>query len=284
MTSEHYPPRADLEAAFQAVRRARVPQIPDVVLALREELIRPEPCVKVAADLIAQDPALTGQLLKMINSPLFAARTKISSVQQAITMIGIERLTNLVTASAIQRMLGANEGAARMVWESTMEQARVAVAIAERVPEVSADTAYLFGMMQNVGSLIFADLLTDYGTVWALRNISAPDDLLRYERTALGIDHATVGFLLAGNWRLPEPVALAIYHHHSATAADLDDPETRALIAISKLVHYLIALSLGIHEQPEMLAYRDAAWQELTIRDEDWSALCDQAMQGGWTH
>ena len=284
MTSERYPPREDLEVAFQAVRRAQVPQIPDVVLALRDELTRPEPRIKVAADLIAQDPALTGQLLKMINSPLFAARTKISSVQQAITLVGLKRLTNLVTADAISRLLGANDGAARIVWEASMEQARVTVAIAERVPEVSADEAYLFGMMQNVGSLIFADLLTDYGTVWALRNISAPDDLLRYERAALGVDHATVGFLLAGNWRLPEPVALAIYHHHSDPVSDLDEPEVRALIAISKLAHYLIALSLGLHEQPEILAYRDAAWQELSIRDDDWQTLCEQAMQGGWSH
>lgn len=282
MTVASYPPRADLELAFQIVRKACVPQVPDVVLTLRKELTHAEPRIKVAAMLISQDPALTGQILKMVNSPMFSSVNKISNIQQASMMLGISRLVNLVTVEAIQRLHGAAEGTARSVWETIMEQARATVAVAERVPEVSVDEAYLFGIMHDVGSLVFSDLIPDYGTVWSLHNLSSPSSLTEYEREMVGVDHPTVGFLLAGNWHLPESVALAIYHHHSANASELDDIQARTLIAISKLAHYLIALPLGIHEQPEMLAYREAALQELTIRDNDWTALCEQAMNGGW--
>jgi HD-like signal output (HDOD) protein len=280
---EQYPPQAALTAAFQAVRRASVPQIPDVVLALRAELTRPEPNVKAASDLIAQDLALTGQILKQVNSPLFARRTKIGSVQQAVMLLGINRLVNLVTAESITRMLGNPKGAARVVWESIMEQARVAVAIAELVDGVNSEEAYLFGIMHDVGSLIFADLLENYGYEWVLR-FGAPQSLMAHERAALGVDHTTVGFLLASTWQLPEHLALAIYHHHAATDHNLEDPRVRSLIAIAQLAHYLIALALGNHETPEMLAYRDLARRELEISEDDWSLLCKQAQEGAWSH
>lgn len=276
-----YPPKAALERAFQAVRKARVPQIPDVVLALRAELTKPEPNVKVAANLIAQDLALTGQILKKVNSPIFARRTKIASVQQAVMLLGINQLVNLVTATSIERMLGDAKGSARVVWESIMEQARVATVVSALVEGVGSEEAYLFGLMHDVGSLIFADLLENYGYEWVLR-CGTPQSLMEHERAALGTDHATVGFLLASTWQLPEHLALAIYHHHAAREHALDDPRVRSLIAIAQLEHYLIALSQGNHELPEMIAYRDAARRELALSEDDWSALCGQSLQGGW--
>lgn len=278
-----YPSKAALEAAFRLVRKARVPQIPDIVLALRKELTRPSPDIKSVAALIAQDLALTGQILKKVNSPLFARRTKIASVPQAVMLLGIDRLVNLVSAEAIERMLGNPTGAAHVVWESIMEQARVAVAIADLVDGISSEEAYLFGLMHDVGSLIFANLLENYGYDWVLR-FGAPQSLLEYERTVLEADHPTVGFLLSSTWQLPDRLTQAIYRHHAAFDQDAEDPAVRSLIAIGKLAHYLIALSLGSHELPEMLAYRDAALAELSISDEDWSGLCKQALEeGGWS-
>lgn len=276
-----YPSQAALEVAFQSVRKARVPQIPDVVLALRAEMNQPEPNLKVAADLIAQDLALTGQILKQVNSPMFSRGNKIASVQQAVTMLGISRLANLVTAGMVERMLGSPKGAARVVWESIMEQARVAVAISALVDGVTSEEAYLFGIMHDVGCLIFADLLKNYGYEWVLR-FGAPQSLMEHERTALGADHVTVGFLLGSTWQIPDHLALAIYHHHSPDYRALDDVRVRALIAISQLAHYLIALSLGSQEMPEMTGYREVSRQELEIAEDDWTALCGQAAHGGW--
>lgn len=277
-----YPSRETLELAFQAVRRARVPQIPDVVLGLRDELARPEPRLDVAADLIAQDLAMTGQVLKTVNSPLFRSRAKIGSVHQAVVMMGLDRLTNLVTAEAIGRMLGATAGPARVVWESMMEQAAATVAIARCVPEVGAEEAYLFGVMQDVGSLIFADLVEGYGAEWILRAHAEPQRLLAFERAALGVEHTAVGFLLAGNWRLPEPIALAIYHQHTSSGVERLSPKVRALVAISKLAHVLLALSRGSQDAGEMPAYREAAQQELELSAAHWSGLCELAQEGVW--
>ena len=75
-----------------------------------------------------------------------------------------------------------------------------------------------------------------------------------YEQAAMGVDHGTVGFLLAANWKLPESLALAICHHHASEHLETADSRVSHLIALAKLAHSLIALSRGTHELPEMLA------------------------------
>lgn len=278
-----YPSKAALEAAFKVARTAKIPQMPDVVLALRAEIKRPEPDLAVAANLIAQDLAITGQLLKTVNSPAFSLRTKISNVQQAAALMGLERLNNLVTTAAINQMLKAKHGPVRVIWDAVMEEARIMSAIAQVVPEINEDEAYLFGIMHDVGCLIFASLSPDYGTMWSLHSNSAPQTLLDYERSTLGTTHTTLGFLLAGHWQLPSFISLAICHHHIPGRLSTEDPKVGQLIALAKLAHYLGALSNGTGDMQEMLNYRDDAWQELDIAEADWTALCDQAAEGNWS-
>lgn len=277
-----FPPKSALETAFQVVRKAKVPQIPDIVLALKREMAGPNPDVRVIADLVSQDLVITGRLLKTINSPAFNLRGKIGSVQQAVALMGVTRLTNLVTAEVISRMLENTAGSVRVIWECMMEEARVIAAISRVVKVVTDDEAYLFGMMHDVGCLLFGNMASDYGNEWILRGSTSPDSLLAYETAVMGVTHTTVGFLLAQHWQLPEHLALAVYHHHDQGYIQGEDQRVRGLIAMSKLGHYLLALSHGTHEIPEMQAYRDDAWQELEISERDWSQLVAQAEQGLW--
>lgn len=271
------PSRADLELAFKVVRKARVPQMPDLIFALRQELARDEPDLKQAGDLIVQDPVLTGQVLKTINSPFFYCPTKISSVHRALSMLGLGRVANLVTAEAISRVLDASQGASRLVRDAIMEQARSAATVAGVAGCVAADEAYLFAMMQDVGSLIFADLGEDYASEWLLRAPTSPRALMAYERDLLGVDHPIVGFLLAGTWRLPDHLAVAIYRHHVADLLTIEDPKSRALIAISWLGSYLAGLCHGSEDAPEMQDDCEAALAELAIAEDDWSRLRELA-------
>ena len=277
-----YPSKPTFEAALNVVRRAPVPQIPDVVLALRRELTRPEPDLRVASNLIAQDPVLTGQVLRAINSPAFNLPAPVAGVHQAAALLGLARLTNLVTAEALNRLLEVNQGPVRVLWESILETARIVTAIARLTSDISEDEAYLFGIMHDVGSLIFANVTANYIAEWSFRANSAPSELLIHERTTLGTDHTVVGFLLANNWKLPEYIALAILHHHGARHLEAEDRRIPHLIALAQLAHYLVALSHGTAETTEMQDYRDQAWRMLDIGEREWEALCLQARDGDW--
>lgn len=276
-TASLYPSKAALEAAFAVARKAKIPQMPDVVIALRKEVSRPEPDLMTASDLIAQDLAITGRLLQTINSPAFNRGIKITSVQQAAALMGANRLSNLVSAEAINQLLEMKQPQSRVVWESIIDEARQMSASSYLAPSISDDEAYLFGVMHDIGSLIFTGLNAEYGAIWSLHSNSTPRELLEFERRVMGAEHTVVGFLLARHWQLPDYIGVAIHHHHTPGFINAEDPKVNQLVALAKLAHYLIALSQGTEELPEMQSYREDAWHALDIGDREWAELCEKA-------
>jgi HD-like signal output (HDOD) protein len=280
-TASLYPSKTALEAAFAVARKAKIPQMPDVVMALRQEVSRPEPDLMMASGLIAQDLAITGRLLQTINSPAFNRPNKITSVQQAAALMGAKRLSNLVSAEAINQMLEAKQPPARVVWESIIEEARQLSAISHLAPSISDDEAYLFGVMHDIGCLIFTGLNAEYGAMWSLNSNSTPSELLAFERRAMRSDHTVIGFLLARHWQLPDYIGVAIHHHHTPGLINAEDPKVNQLVALSKLAHYLVALSQGTEELPEMQSYREDAWHALDIGEREWAQLCEGTVRVG---
>ena len=136
--------------------------------------------------------------------------------------------------------------------------------------------------MHDVGSLVFANVSRNYISEWSFHGNTEPSQLLRHEQSSLGSDHPTVGFMLATHWKLPEHIALAILHHHTTQYLDTEEASIPTLIALSKLGHYLVALSHAVPETPEMQDDLEHALHQLDLDDADWQRLRHQALNGGW--
>lgn len=272
-----YPSEAELRTAYQRAGGNRIPHVPDVLLQLQTEIAREEPDVRRVADLIGEDPALTGSLLRTVNSAAFGASVELENVHQAVVRLGLPRVANLVAAELIGGLVEDGNAEVRRVWEEIREVARIALLIAREVEGVDPDEAYLFGMLHDVGNILFARLAP---TTRQLRDLAAvmPVSALRQEHARLGTDHVTVGFLFARHWRLPDYFCLAVYHHHALSCAGLEDPRVRSLIAIIKLANYLASTHLRDMEMPEMVQYRAAARRELMLPDAVWDQLRQEAL------
>lgn len=272
-----YPSEAELRTAYQRACGNRIPHVPDVLLQLQTEIARDEPNVRRVADLIGEDPALTGSLLRTVNSAAFGASVELENVHQAVVRLGLPRVANLVTAELIGGLVDDGSAEVRQVWEEVREVARIALLIAREVEGIDPDEAYLFGMLHDVGSILFARMAPGSKR---LRDMAAvmPVNALRQEQARLGTDHVTVGFLFARHWRLPEYFCLAVYHHHALSCAGLEDPHVRSLIAIIKLANYLASTHLRDMEMPEMVQYRAAARRELMLLDSVWEQLRQEAL------
>jgi len=269
---ELYPSEADLRGAFQVIRKARVPHVPDVLSEIRTEIGRREPDIKRVADLVAQDPALAGSVLKTVNSARLGGVEQIENIHHACVRLGLQALTNLVTAELVGILAEDAGPDVREAWETSLETAKAAMVIAEHVQGVSMDEAYLMGIMHDVGNILFARIRSGLGDLREQAYVT-PVSGIDVERRRLGTDHPTVGFMFARHWELPEPLALAIYHHHQATCAAIEDPHVRCLTAISKLADYLVSRHLRDIELPEMVQYRMAARRELLLSDEAWDEI-----------
>jgi putative nucleotidyltransferase with HDIG domain len=199
-----------------------IPVFPAVAIKTLQVISNENGQLRSLSELITTDAAISGQILHMANSALFGVRVEVTSIFQAIHILGLERVKALVVTVAMKAYLGSSidAPALRACWRHGLACATVAEKLA-RFTFMEPDVAYTAGLLHDVGRLAliagypseYAALLTDLET--------NPGDALERERNLFGLDHCQVGRQLVDMWNLPKMfAAITSQHHEQATAGE----------------------------------------------------------------
>ncbi len=175
---------------------------------------------KELAQAVSQDPAITGALLRVANSPVFRPRSAPRSAQEAITMLGRTRTLATAASAALKAQCdGIDPAVVDAIWSASAQAAAFSFAAARATPfRALADTAYLAALMQDAGIAVVLRRSPDHGG--PLGGGGATLEAGARALDALtGTDHAAAGYLVARNWKLPAEVCEAIRAHHDPRIA-----------------------------------------------------------------
>lgn len=256
-----------------------IPPCPVVVAALLEEARCADVDFNKIIRLISGDLSLAASMMKTANSPIFSLRNKVETVQKAAAVLGLKNILCIVNGLALKRSLSSNGVSMERFWERSNYHATVSTRLARRVPGISQEDAYTFGLFHDCGIPILMQRFPDYKETLLIANRSAKA-VWETETERHGTDHVTVGAMLAHNWHLPELIVKAIRMHHnfeilSDSASTVSD-EVRALTAISLLADHLIARFLDVPDEAEWMAHGTAALNYLNFDEEELAELqCD---------
>lgn len=198
-----------------------------LALASQENSSAPE-----VGKLIKLDPSFSAELLRFANSALFGVRREVSSLSQAVALLGMDRVKSMATFVALNNMVRSSvrSEALRKVWLHSVVTALVATEAA-RGFWLDSDSAYTCGLLHNLGAL---GLMSAYPDEYS-RMLEVSDDfgfdLMTTERDLFEIDHCAAGAHLAKDWNFPEDLQSAIATHHEEPVAN--QPSIANLIRIS---------------------------------------------------
>lgn len=163
---------------------------------------------------IRNDQALTARVLKVANSATYGKSRRISSLTEAVMLIGDARLSDLVLGISLDEALGecGIPGFSEMAWDHSIDCAAAARAVARFQGVVDPDAAFVAGLMHDIGLLVVARA-APAETAQLLAN--NPPDPLSAERQFLGLNHPQVGQRLLEKWNLPVPLCEAVRLHHA---------------------------------------------------------------------
>jgi len=171
-------------------------------------------------DLVKMDPSFAAELLRFANSALFGIRGQVTSLAQAISLVGTDRVKTMATMVAMNRMVRSSlrVAALRKVWQHSLVTALIAEEAA-RLGGSDADGAYTTGLLHNLGTLGMMSAYPDeYSRMLEVSN-DYGFDLLETERELFEIDHCAAGAYLAQDWDFPERMVRAIATHHDQPVA-----------------------------------------------------------------
>jgi len=236
------------EQIQQVLQGISVPPQPQIMVDLQMEQYMPDPDLDVIAKLIAQDPGLSGALLKIVNSAHYGLANKIASIQKAVNLLGIRSVVNLINAQSIRgEMSDETIVTLNRFWDSTQDVAMTSLTLAKRIGSQTVDESYALGLFHDCGIPLMLKRFPDYMQVLerAYANAGPDQRVVDTENEAFDTNHAVVGYFTAKSWRLPEHVTNAIANHHNALAIFQDDSNRNAplknMLAVLKMAEHICA-------------------------------------------
>ncbi len=192
--------------------------------------------------LIKPDPALTANLLKMANSAYFGCRCQVTSVRQAVAMLGTKRVCETAAGAAFTRVIPSQlKGygmSAAAYWQHSVAVAVFSERIAKEVGMPVPELTFTAGLLHDIGKLVISSYLEEVATEVESRMRGSDIAYVDAERETLGIDHSQAGAAVAEKWNLPPGIQSAVQWHHAPQSCA--EPEGRRL---ADLVHVADGLS-----------------------------------------
>ena len=224
-----------------------IKSFPQFVVETMRKLNDPDSSAQDVAASLSRDEGLVIRTLKLANSAAYGISREISSVTEAIALLGYKNISNIVLSASVYTVMDkALSGYALdrgSLWRHSLTVAYASRYIAQRTGRTPPEEAYVSGLLHDIGKVVLNDYVRfGYGIILRLvedENVS----FLDAEHRVLGFDHAAVGALLVEKWNLPDSYKYAVAHHH--TPNDLKDPKYQAGVDVAHLANSL-CLMLGV--------------------------------------
>lgn len=250
-----------------------IPSRPQVLIQLSNEMKKDDPNPQTIVRLINADVGLSAAVLKTVNSPFFARASKISSVANAVGLIGMKTASQIVTGLVIRNAVAGEARSLERFWDSAEKVAGIAAFIASTLPGGPRDEAYTFGLFRDIGIPMLMQKFPDYRQTLAQADATPerPATMLEDERHAT--NHATLGYLIAKSWFLPSTICEAIrFHHDHSIFKDRDSISAQALtlVAISRLAEHFNDEYVRMRSNPEWDLLGTAVLEHLGLDENDY--------------
>ncbi len=234
----------DNEQIEQILKGITIPPQPQILVDLQMEQFQPQPDINRIAKLIAQDVGLAGTMLKIVNSAAYGLVNRITSVQQATVLLGINSVVNIINGISIRGELS-DEDIVEMnnFWDASFDIAVVSQHIARQIGLSSPESAYTLGLFNNTGIVLMHQRFKNYHDVLIQAYSGDYERVIDIENQLLRTNHAVIGYYVARSWNLPKTICSAIANHHNivdvfSNESVIDAPQ-KNLLCVLKIAEYL---------------------------------------------
>lgn len=219
-----------------------LPQFPQNIEKLNKLLDSDDSKISDIANQISNDVALTGELLKTVNSAAFALQTPCSSISDAVKMIGTRGIKNMLYSIGSLNIFAAQTKKNEDLWKHSYQVAFYSYNLAKNFCKSDnsvVEDSFVCGLLHDMGKVIFETNCPEY--IENVKKICKDKitSLDLFEKIISGVNHGEIGAKIAEKWNFPESIINVIRFHHSPENAPEATKILAAIIYIADLmVHY----------------------------------------------
>jgi len=199
------------------------PGMPATAARLMPLLQNPDASASKIEDILKYDPGLTANILKLTNSAYFGLPSRVSSVRQAIMLLGWKRLLQLVMTMCMSALMkkpvpgyDLPRGA---LWRHSVAVSVAADLLVKSLSISDADEVFTAALLHDIGKLVLGDYVQeDLEKIEGMVTKGISFEVAEF--VVLGTNHATIGARILQNWSLPQELVNAVSWHHDPENCD----------------------------------------------------------------
>lgn len=206
---------------LEAIKRsAAIPSMPLIATRCYEMTSDPDCDFTKLVELLSTDPGIASDILRLSNSALFGVTRQVGSLKQAITLLGMKRVRDLVMARYLVQMV--NESATDLIdinyfWRRSLTTGILSSKFADTLAPQKRDELFIGGLLADVGVVILAKALpSKYAPAAEQYRPHGTDDWIADEYNLMGVEHGEVSAMVLEQWKLPSELVEAVRNHHAA--------------------------------------------------------------------
>ncbi len=218
-----------------------------------------EASIEKLTDAIGKDQSFAAKILRVANSAYFGYSREISTLSQAVVLLGTESIRNIALGISFFTMGG--QSSERIIkplssiFEFSVRVASCACQIARQVSGVHHDEVFISALLNDLGTVIVLKYMTD--DYYKIQERSEDDkiNLMDIEREILGITTSEIGEYLANCWKFPEKITNVILYKdtpYELTDEIEHDSEQIKMIKIVSLAKKACGLHFGVDQDTQL--------------------------------
>lgn len=269
---------SELKNKLSAIKH--LPALPKAVSHVLQLLQNPDSTAHEIGNAISQDQALATKVLRTANSAFYGFPRKITTINYAIVVLGLNNIKNIVLSSAIINGFSAasDDGIfdRKAFWEHSLACGILARKLSVHLEMKNSEEVFMWGLLHDFGKLILDIYFHEdfVKSVQLSRENQIP--LKDAESEVFGFNHSGVGALLLRKWSMPPSLVRAVEFHHSP---DYD----RTAFRISSIVHTAdyLCRRIGIGSGGDMIVpvLNKKAWKLMGLTSEGVKQISKEVMK-----
>ncbi len=223
------------------------PAMPGAATKALRVLDDPEVASDQIEEIFRYDPGLTAHILKMTNSAYFGLPMKVGSLRQAIGLLGLRRLKELVLATCVtgvmDKQVPGYELSPGELWRHSIGVSVAAEGLAKELKLPEIQEIFTTALLHDLGKLVMGRFVEK--EMKAIEEIASQGvPFQSAEQRVLGTDHAEIGALMLEKWSLPPEIVSAVRWHHDPDAAE-DRNALTDIVHVSDVMCLMIGIGIG---------------------------------------
>jgi putative nucleotidyltransferase with HDIG domain len=255
------------------------PGMPGTAVKLLGLIDDPAMRVSQIEAILRHDPGLTANVLRLANSAYFGIPSKVGSIRQAVILLGLKRLIQMVIAACVSAIMDKTVPGYDLppgeLWRHSIAASVAAEGLVKVLKVEAAEEIFTAALLHDVGKLVLGDFVKDEFKQIETA-VSQGISFEMAEKIVLGTNHADVGARILTKWLLPPEIVNAVQFHHAPESSEMHS----SMLDIVHAANF-ISMMIGIGGGRDGLQHEPSAevTERLGLESEHLEKVASQTMQ-----